>query len=166
MKKYAVSGALFLSVSSVVFNPLYTVKAQTNPIIVSQNTLDTKVITLRLSDTGVSVGGILTWGLGGLIQKKSTDWVRLEINNNRIKVIHTTRVTNWLTQFSKWWDHPVRKIVFKSDTCESNSCTISGEEGVIELKDMKLLHQGTFQVEYLENNEWKYTAFRVPEKYF
>lgn len=70
MKKYAVSGALFLSVSSVVFNPLYTVKAQTNPIIVSQNSLDTKVITLRLSDTGVSVGGILTWGLGGLIQKK------------------------------------------------------------------------------------------------
>lgn len=92
--------------------------------------------------------------------------MRLEINNNRIKVIHTTRVTNWLTQFSKWWDHPVRKIVFKSDTCESNSCTISGEEGVIELNDMKLLHQGTFQVEYLENNEWKYTAFRVPEKYF
>ncbi|WP_256891034.1 hypothetical protein [Cylindrospermopsis raciborskii] len=122
-----------------------------------------RVIKLRLSDTGVSIGGVLAWGLAGLIQKRSTDWVRLEIRDTKVRVVHTTRVTNWFTQFSKWWDHPVRKIMFKSDSCESNTCTISGEDGIIDLKDTRLLHQGTFQVEYLENNEWKYAAFRVPE---
>ncbi len=122
-----------------------------------------RVIKLRLSDTGVSIGGVLAWGFAGLIQKRSTDWVRLEIRDTKVRVVHTTRVTNWFTQFSKWWDHPVRKIMFKSDSCESNTCTISGEDGIIDLKDTRLLHQGTFQVEYLENNEWKYAAFRVPE---
>lgn len=137
-------------------------------LLIAQNAVENiqepKVIKLRLSDTGISIGGIITWGLAGLIQKRSTDWVRLEVNDTKVKVVHTTRVTNWLTQFSKWWDHPVRKIMFKSDSCESNTCTISGEDGIIDLKDTTLLHQGTFQVEYLENNEWKYVAFRVPQK--
>ena len=140
----------------------------TGKILIAQNAVENiqepKVIKLRLSDTGISIGGIITWGLAGLIQKRSTDWVRLEVNDTKVKVVHTTRVTNWLTQFSKWWDHPVRKIMFKSDSCESNTCTISGEDGIIDLKDTTLLHQGTFQVEYLENNEWKYVAFRVPQK--
>jgi len=62
--------------------------------------MGSRVIKLRLSDSGVSVGSVIAWGLPGLIQKRSTDWVRLEINENQVRVIHTTRATNAFTQFS------------------------------------------------------------------
>lgn len=177
-----------------------------------------RIIRLRLADDGVSVGSLLAWGPVGLIQRRSTDWVRLEISGNQLKVIHTTRTTNWLTQFSNWWDHPVRKIAFKPDSCDVDSaqnpgssnietqlreikrlyesqlitqeqyqelqqkiisqvadgsnqstatavnCVVSGEDGQIELEDISLLSKGTFQIEYLESDEWRYAAFRVPEK--
>ncbi|GEM_PF-1328577 len=183
--------------------------------------IEPRVIKLRLADSGVSVGSVLSWGFAGLIQKRSTDWVRLEITDNQVKVVHTTRTTNWLTQVSKWWDHPVRKIAFKPDSCKldnvdnvSNSggsdietqlrdikklydskliteqqhqelqrkilnqinttpvqttttnteCIILGENATVPFKDMSLLTKGEFKIEYLEGNEWKYAAFRVPEK--
>jgi hypothetical protein len=183
-----------------------------------------RVIKLRLADSGVSVGSVITWGFGGLIQKRSTDWVRLEISDNQVRVIHTTRTTNWLTQFSKWWDHPVRKIAFKPDSCQientpkqadsniesqlieikklydsrliteqqyqelqrkiinqigtnpsqnapsnqnntvNSECVVLGENGIITFQDLSLLTKGEFKIEYLEGNEWKYAAFRVPAK--
>lgn len=180
--------------------------------------IEPRVIKLRLADSGVSVGSVLSWGFAGLIQKRSTDWVRLEISDNQVKVVHTTRTTNWLTQTSKWWDHPVRKIAFKPDSCKidnvsnqggsdietqlreikklydskliteqqyqelqrkvinqintipnqpptSNSeCILLGENAILKFKDMILLTKGEFKIEYLEGNEWKYAAFRVPEK--
>ncbi|MEH2066260.1 MAG: hypothetical protein V7K50_29030 [Nostoc sp.] len=180
--------------------------------------IEPRVIKLRLADSGVSVGSVLSWGFAGLIQKRSTDWVRLEISDRQVKVVHTTRTTNWLTQVSKWWDHPVRKIAFKPDSCkidnvqnkggsdietqlrdikklydskliteqqyqelqrkvinqinttpnETNTnkeeCVLLGENAIVQLQNMSLLTKGEFKIEYLEGNEWKYAAFRVPEK--
>ncbi|MHC5748057.1 MAG: hypothetical protein ACYTXT_40635 [Nostoc sp.] len=184
--------------------------------------IEPRVIKLRLADSGVSVGSVLSWGFAGLIQKRSTDWVRLEISDHQVRVIHTTRTTNWLTQVSKWWDHPVRKIAFKPDSCKldnvqnqgssdietqlrdikklydskliteqqyqelqrkiinqintppnqsttqsttiNSECVVLGENATVPLKDMTLLTKGEFKIEYLEGNEWKYAAFRVPEK--
>ncbi|MBD2513875.1 hypothetical protein H6G93_02410 [Nostoc sp. FACHB-973] len=177
-----------------------------------------RVIKLRLADSGVSVGSVLSWGFAGLIQKRSTDWVRLEISDRQVRVVHTTRTTNWLTQVSKWWDHPVRKIAFKPDSCKIDNvetqggsnietqlrdikklydskliteqqyqelqrkiinqinttpnqtnttkeeCVLLGENAIVQLQDMTLLTKGEFKIEYLEGNEWKYAAFRVPEK--
>ncbi|MFN6463747.1 MAG: hypothetical protein RMZ41_018310 [Nostoc sp. DedVER02] len=187
------------------------------PINIAQ-AIEPRVIKLRLADSGVSVGSVLSWGFAGLIQKRSTDWVRLELTDNQVKVVHTTRTTNWLTQVSKWWDHPVRKIAFKPDTCKvdsvsnqggsdietqlreikrlydskliteqqyqdlqrkvinqisttpnqnttSNSeCVLLGENATVQLQNISLLTKGEFKIEYLEGNEWKYAAFRVPEK--
>ncbi|MEH2359276.1 hypothetical protein [Nostoc sp.] len=180
--------------------------------------IEPRVIKLRLADSGVSVGSVLSWGFAGLIQKRSTDWVRLEISDNQVRVVHTTRTTNWLTQVSKWWDHPVRKIAFKPDSCKvdnvqntgasdietqlrdikklydskliteqqyqelqrkilnqinttpnqattiNSECILLGEKATVQLKNMSLLTKGEFKIEYLEGNEWKYAAFRVPEK--
>jgi hypothetical protein len=184
--------------------------------------IEPRVIKLRLADSGVSVGSVLSWGFAGLIQKRSTDWVRLELSDNQVRVVHTTRTTNWLTQVSKWWDHPVRKIAFKPDSCKldnvqnqggsdietqlrdikklyeskliteqqyqelqrkiinqisstpnqattqnttvNSECVVLGENATVRLKDMALLTKGEFKIEYLEGNEWKYAAFRVPEK--
>lgn len=127
---------------------------------------DTRVIKLKLSDAGISAGAVIAWGLGGLLQSKSDGWIRLELTGNKVQVIHTTRRTNWLTQFSKWWDHPVRNIVFKPDSCTSNSpeCLITGTENFIELKDGMRVDKGDFRIEYLESDEWKTTGFRVPGK--
>lgn len=201
--------------SSFVANNITSINLR--QIKISQ-ALGPRVIKLRLADSGVSVGSVITWGFGGLIQKRSTDWVRLEISDNQVRVVHTTRTTNWLTQFSKWWDHPVRKIAFKPDSCEignaqnqggsdlesqlreikrlydskliteqqyqelqrkiinqigTNSsqttssnpqCVVSGENGILKFSDMSLLTKGEFKIEYLEGDEWKYAAFRVPAK--
>ncbi|MCL6753320.1 hypothetical protein KBT16_21055 [Nostoc sp. CCCryo 231-06] len=187
------------------------------PIKIAQ-AIEPRVIKLRLADSGVSVGSVLSWGFAGLIQKRSTDWVRLEISDNQVKVVHTTRTTNWLTQASKWWDHPVRKIAFKPDSCQvdnvsnqggsdietqlrdikklydskliteqqyqelqrkvinqinstpnqtttnSSECVLLGENATVQLKNISLVTKGEFKIEYLEGNEWKYAAFRVPEK--
>jgi hypothetical protein len=100
--------------------------------------MGSRVIKLRLSDSGVSVGSVIAWGLPGLIQKRSTDWVRLEINENQVRVIHTTRATNAFTQFSKWWDHPVRKIAFKPDSCKVDNVQNQGGADIeTKLRDLK-----------------------------
>ncbi|HYW21021.1 MAG TPA: SHOCT domain-containing protein [Nodularia sp. (in: cyanobacteria)] len=228
-KKISVLVALVLGFNWVAANP--SVAIEKNPVFLPQKTriisqaemkvaqgIGSRVIKLRLADSGVSVGSILFHGFAGLIQKRSTDWVRLEITGNQVKVVHTTRVTNAFTQFSKWWDHPVRKIAFKPDSCtvdnvqnqggadmetklrelkklydsklitereyqelrnkiinqidtnanqsaaNNSDCLVVKENGVIELKEIALLTQGVFNIEYLEGNEWKYAAFRVPAK--
>ncbi|MEB3150489.1 MAG: SHOCT domain-containing protein [Sphaerospermopsis sp.] len=202
---------------NTIFLPQKTRTLSQAQMYVAQG-IGTRIIKLRLSDSGVSVGSVIAWGFGGLIQKRSTDWVRLEITGNQVRVIHTTRTTNWLSQFSKWWDHPVRKIAFKPDSCTvdnvqktdgsdiasklielkklydsklitereyqdsrkiilnqinttsnqttttNSDCVVVRENGVIELKDIALLTQGEFKIEYLESGEWKYVAFRVPAK--
>ncbi|WP_228036525.1 hypothetical protein [Dolichospermum flos-aquae] len=161
---YFVAVNTFLAIEkNTVFIPQNRTISQ-DQIKVAQG-LESRVIKLRLSDTGVSVGSVIAWGFAGLIQKRSTDWVRLEINGNQVRVVHTTRTTNAITQFSKWWDHPVRKIAFKPDSCTVDSdCVVVKENGIIELKDISLLTKGEFKIEYLESGEWKYAAFRVPAK--
>ncbi|BAY24360.1 hypothetical protein NIES2100_41550 [Calothrix sp. NIES-2100] len=201
--------------SSLIANDISSLNQTPGKIV---QAIPPKVIKLRLADSGVSVGSVITWGFGGLIQKRSTDWVRLEISDNQVRVIHTTRTTNWLTQFSKWWDHPVRKIAFKPDSCQidntqtqgspnienqlreikrlydskliteqqyqelqrkiinqisinpspnatvNSECVVLGENGIVKLQDMNLVTKGEFKIEYLEGDEWKYAAFRVPAK--
>ena len=135
----------------VAFNTLTTVEKNTAFIpqnrTISQDQIKVaqeigyRVIKLRLSDTGVSVGSVIAWGFGGLIQKRSTDWVRLEINGNQVRVVHTTRTTNAITQFSKWWDHPVRKIAFKPDSCTVDNVQKTGESDIeTKLRELKKLY--------------------------
>ncbi|MFM6309318.1 MAG: SHOCT domain-containing protein, partial [Dolichospermum sp.] len=135
----------------IVFNTLTTVEKNTAFIpqnrTISQDQIKVaqeigyRVIKLRLSDTGVSVGSVIAWGFGGLIQKRSTDWVRLEINGNQVRVVHTTRTTNAITQFSKWWDHPVRKIAFKPDSCTVDNVQKTGESDIeTKLRELKKLY--------------------------
>jgi hypothetical protein len=114
--------------------------------------IEPRVIKLRLADSGVSIGSVIAWGFGGLIQKRSTDWVRLEISGNQVKVIHTTRTTNAFTQFSKWWDHPVRKIAFKPDSCTVDNVQKTGESDtetklreLQKLYDSKLITEREYQ---------------------
>ncbi|WP_258004667.1 hypothetical protein [Cylindrospermopsis raciborskii] len=149
-------------------NPGFTTTSPTTgstPLKLSQG-IPPRVIKLRLSDTGISIGSVIFWGIAGLFQKRSTDWVRLEINGNEVKVVHTTRTTNTITQFSKWWDHPVRKIAFKPDSCTNSSdcVVVNKENGIIDINDISLLSKGEFKIEYLESGEWKYVDFRVPAK--
>ena len=111
------------------------------PIKIAQS-MESRVIKLRLADAGVSVGSVLAWGFAGLIQKRSTDWVRLEIGENQVRVVHTTRTTNWLTQFSNWWDHPVRKIAFKPDSCKiENVQNQSSSDMETQLRETKRLYE-------------------------
>lgn len=165
--------ASLITVSCISQKAFGQVQPNLNPNLVQSSYIankiednkDTKVIKLKLSEAGISAGSVLTWGVAGLIQSKSDGWVRLEITGNRVRVVHTTRRTNWLTQFSKWWDHPVRNIAFKPDSCVSNpNCLITGTDDVIELKNGMRVDKGEYKIEYLESDEWKTIAFRVPEK--
>ncbi len=102
---------------------------------------DPKIIKLKLSDAGVSVGSLLVWGLPGLIGSKADDWVRLEIVGKKVKIVHSTRTKNWLTQTNKWWDHPVRNIVFKPNSCNVNSPTGNQSNLEARLTEIKKLYE-------------------------
>lgn len=113
---------------------------------------DPKIITLKLSDAGVSVGSILAWGVPGLIGSKAADWVRLEIVGNKVRIVHSTRTKNWLTQTNKWWDHPVRNIVFKPNSCNANSPTNNQSNLEARLTEIKKSYeQGLISKQEYEN---------------
>lgn len=125
-------------------------------------TSPTKTLKVKLDGSGLGVDTLLLHGVPGLINSKSRDWVRLELDNNLVKVIHTTRVQNGFTLFNKWWDHQVRNIVFKPDYCSFDRCFITSSNDTIQMENPSQIFQGEFRIEYFENNQWKTSVFRVP----
>jgi len=60
-----------------------------------------------------------------ILQPERSDWVRLEIENDNVVIMHTTQVLDWFWGVYNWHDHPPTRLVFKPDTCETDSGTIA-----------------------------------------
>ncbi|MGA7952399.1 MAG: hypothetical protein WCA07_02655 [Gloeobacterales cyanobacterium] len=52
-----------------------------------------------------------------LFQPERADWVRLEIDGNRVKLMHTTQVLDWFFGVYNWYDHPPKRVVFVPEGC-------------------------------------------------
>jgi len=53
-----------------------------------------------------------------LLQPERADWVRLEVNDNNIKLMHTTQVLDWFWGVYNWHDHSPTKTVFIPEGCQ------------------------------------------------
>jgi hypothetical protein len=114
----------------------------------------------------------------------SDEWVRLEMEGNRIRAVHTTNAVSsfskvarpivgliplpflFLPDFYTWYDHGTTRLAFDPDACSDadaaeSRCTVVGADSVL-LPDGVDLHRGRFTVEYLDGKVTRTVAFRVP----
>jgi|GEM_PF-3261914 len=52
-----------------------------------------------------------------LLQPERADWVRLEFDSSRVKLMHTTQVLDWFFGVYNWYDHPPKSVVFVPEGC-------------------------------------------------
>ncbi len=109
------------------------------------------------------------------------EWVRLEKQNNTVKLLHTTRVKDHLVsgvlngglgfipfplpfvEANKynWEDHGVTEVSFQSDRCQTENCTITGKDTLV-LPEGTDIQAGLFTIRYRENDLKRSLVFRVP----
>ena len=109
------------------------------------------------------------------------EWIRIEKQANKIKLLHTTRVKDSLTSaalngalgfvpfplpFVKanryyWEDHEVIQVSFKSDRCQTDDCTITATE-ILDLPEGTNIYAGLFTIDYQEKDLMRSISFRIP----
>ena len=109
------------------------------------------------------------------------EWVRIEKQDNKIKLLHTTRVKDGLVSgalngalgfvsflpFVKpnkydWQDHRVTKVSFRSNSCKINSCMITGTDSLV-LPEGTDIYNGLFTIDYREKDLRRSLSFRIPK---
>ena len=109
------------------------------------------------------------------------EWIRMEKQDNTIKILHTTQVKDNLVSGIlngalglvpvplpfvelndyNWKDHQVTEVVFQPDGCESDSCTVTGVDTLI-LPEGTDLYAGLLTVKYQEKELGRSVTLRVP----
>ena len=108
------------------------------------------------------------------------EWVWIEQQANKIKLLHTTQVKDGLVsgvlngalgfvlplpfvEANKydWEDHQVTEVAFKSNSCKTNSCTIAGKNTLV-LPEGTDIYAGVFTIYYQEKDLKRSLSFRIP----
>lgn len=101
-------------------------------------------------------------------------WIKFQVKPEEgiVKVAHTTSVIDWFWGTTNWYDHQTVSIRFilDPDACQAilqgNNCQVTGQDQ-IKLPDFLNNHQiikhGLWEIKYIEGNETRQVAFRVPE---
>ncbi len=112
---------------------------------------------------------------------ENDEWIRMEKQDNTIKILHTTRVKDNLVSgilngalgfvpvplpFVElndydWKDHQVTEVAFQPDGCESDSCKVTGVDTLI-LPEGTDLYAGLLTVKYQEKELGRSVTLRVP----
>ncbi len=112
---------------------------------------------------------------------ENDEWIRMEKQDNTIKILHTTRVKDNLVSgilngalgfvpvplpFVElndydWKDHQVTEVAFQPDGCELESCTVTGVDTLI-LPEGTDLYAGLLTVKYQEKELGRSVTLRVP----
>ena len=113
---------------------------------------------------------------------ENDEWVRIEKQNNEVKLLHATKAKNALTSgvlngalglvpvplpFVELNDydrkeHEMLEVSFKSDRCKNESCIVTGKD-TLTLPEDANLYGGLFTIEYLEEDLKRSVSFRVPD---
>jgi hypothetical protein len=107
------------------------------------------------------------------------EWIRIEQNDNTVKLLHTTQVENQLfsglfdgalsfvpfpVPFSvspqEWKDHQTTRVSFRADNC-TNDCAIAGVN-TLTLPKGTNIRAGLFTIEYQEGELLRSITFRIP----
>ena len=101
-----------------------------------------------------------------------SEWVRVEVNGQRVKVLHSTVMPSGLSQILSltgmpvpightWFDHPTTAISFQPERCKDTSCTLIGIDS-LELPLGTDVSRGEFTVQYIESDVKRSVSFNVP----
>jgi hypothetical protein len=109
------------------------------------------------------------------------EWVRIEKQNNKVKLSHTTRVKDGLVSGAlngalgfvpvplpfvevnkyDWEEHQITKVSFKSDRCKTKNCIVRGKNTLI-LPKRSDVYQGLFTINYQEKDVRRSLSFKIP----
>ena len=109
------------------------------------------------------------------------EWVRIEKEDNEVKLFHTTRVKDGLVSGAlngalgfvpfplpfveankyDWEDHRVTKVSFKKDSCQAENCTVTGKDTLI-LPEKTNINAGLFTIDYQEKDIRRSLSFKIP----
>ena len=109
------------------------------------------------------------------------EWVRIEKQANKIKLLHTTRAKDHLVsgvlngalgfvpfplpfvEANKynWEDHQITEVSFNSDRCKIKNCIVTGKD-TLTLPQSADIHQGWFTIKYQEKDLKRSLSFRIP----
>ncbi|VEP13965.1 hypothetical protein H1P_230029 [Hyella patelloides LEGE 07179] len=112
---------------------------------------------------------------------ENDEWIRMEKQDNNIKILHTTRVKNNLVSGMlngalnfvpvplpfvelndyNWKDHQVTEVSFQPDDCQADSCTVTGVDSLT-LPEGTDIYSGLLTVKYQEGELGRSVTFRVP----
>ena len=112
---------------------------------------------------------------------ENDEWIRLEKQDNTIKILHRTRAKDDLVSgilngalglvpvplpFVElndydWKDHQVTEVTFQPDGCESDSCTVTGVDTLILPQGIDI-YAGLLTVKYQEQELGRSVTLRVP----
>ena len=109
------------------------------------------------------------------------EWVRIEKQDNKIKLLHSTKVKDGLVSGAlngalgfvpiplpfveankyDWNDHRVTGVAFKSDGCKSDGCIVTGTNTLV-LPEGTDIYAGLFTIDYQEQDLKRSLSFRIP----
>ncbi len=113
---------------------------------------------------------------------ENDEWIRLEKQDSRVRLVHTTKVKDGLVsgvlngaigalvplplpfvEANKydWQDNIVTAISFRSDRCQGEKCIVAGKNSIALPKGMDI-YRGKFTIEYREKELERSLTFRIP----
>ena len=113
---------------------------------------------------------------------ENDEWIRIKKQDNKIKLLHTTRVKDGLVSGALdgavgalipiplpyieankygWEDHPITKVTYQRDNCKANNCIVIGKDTII-LPPNADIYGGLFTIEYREKELKRSLTFRIP----
>ena len=109
------------------------------------------------------------------------EWVRIEKQNNKVKLLHTTKVKDGLVSGALdgalgfvpfplpfveankygWEDHQITKVTYQPDNCKVDECIVTGKDALI-LPPKTNIYAGSFTIEYREKDLKRSLSFKIP----
>jgi hypothetical protein len=108
------------------------------------------------------------------------EWIRIERDENKYKLLHTTQVeekftssllrgllsiasipSSVLPKTYFWEDHKTNRVSFKPDGCADESCIVVGED-TLDLPKEADIRAGILTIEYVEGELTRSIALRIP----
>ena len=112
---------------------------------------------------------------------ENDEWIRIEKQDNKVKLVHTTKVKDGLASSAlngalgfvpfplpfieankyDWEDHQVTKVTYQPNNCKTNNCIVTGKDTITLPPDADI-YGGLFTIEYQEKDLKRSLFLEIP----